>query len=48
MLLNRKIVALGAATAVLTTDNLLAAYGGHMTVLNDGDMLLADTCCDHD
>ncbi|MBK8985012.1 MAG: metal ABC transporter ATP-binding protein [Chloroflexi bacterium] len=48
MLLNRRIVALGRATAVLTTDHLLAAYGGHMTVLNDGDLLLADTCCDHD
>ena len=48
MLLNRRIVALGGATAVLTTDHLLAAYGGHMTVLNDGDVLLADTCCDHD
>jgi len=48
MLLNRQIVALGGATAVLTTDNLLAAYGGHMTVIGDGDMLLADTCCDHE
>ncbi len=47
MLLNRQIVALGPATAVLTTEHLLAAYGGHMHVLNDGDMLLTDTCCDH-
>ncbi|MFO7684255.1 MAG: metal ABC transporter ATP-binding protein [Chloroflexota bacterium] len=47
MLLNRKIVALGTGTAVLSTENLLAAYGGHMHVLSDGEMLLADTCCDH-
>jgi len=47
MLLNRKIVALGTGTAVLSTENLLAAYGGHMHVLGDGEMLLADTCCDH-
>lgn len=48
MLLNRRIVAWGEATAVLTTENLLAAYGGHMTILSDGDVLLADTCCDHE
>lgn len=47
MLLNRQIVAFGAATAVLTTPHLLAAYGGHMHVIGDGDLLLADTCCDH-
>jgi manganese/iron transport system ATP-binding protein len=47
MLLNRQIVAFGGATAVLTTPHLLAAYGGHMHVLGDGDLLLADTCCDH-
>jgi manganese/iron transport system ATP-binding protein len=47
MLLNRRIVAFGGATAVLTTEHLLAAYGGQMHILSDGDMLLADTCCDH-
>lgn len=30
MLLNRRVIAFGKATAVLTTDNLLAAYGGHV------------------
>lgn len=48
MLLNRRLVALGPATAVLTPDNLLLAYGGHMHRLQDGDLLLTDTCCDHD
>ena len=47
MLINRKIVAWGPGTAVLSTENLIAAYGGHMHVVGDGDMLLADTCCDH-
>lgn len=47
MLLNRQIVALGPATAVLTTPHLLEAYGGHMHVIGDGELLLADTCCDH-
>jgi manganese/iron transport system ATP-binding protein len=46
MLLNRHIVAWGEGTAVLTTENLMTAYGGHMHVVGD-DMLLADTCCDH-
>ncbi|MCZ7669098.1 MAG: hypothetical protein M5U34_18860 [Chloroflexi bacterium] len=47
MLLNREIIAWGAAAAVLTTENLMTAYGGHMHVLGDGDLLLTDTCCDH-
>jgi manganese/iron transport system ATP-binding protein len=47
MLINRKIVAWGEGTAVLTTENLMTAYGGHMHVIGDGDLLLADTCCDH-
>lgn len=47
MLINRKIVAWGPGTAVLSTENLMTAYGGHMHVIGDGDILLADTCCDH-
>jgi manganese/iron transport system ATP-binding protein len=47
MLLNRKIVAWGVGTAVLSTENLVAAYGGHMHVTGEGDMLVADTCCNH-
>lgn len=36
MLLHKEIVALGAATAVLTTANLAAAYGGHMPTHSNG------------
>ena len=47
MLLNGEIIAFGAPAAVLTADNLLRAYGGHMHVLlEDETMVLADTCCD--
>ncbi|HID54066.1 MAG TPA: ATP-binding cassette domain-containing protein, partial [Anaerolineae bacterium] len=48
MLLNKRIVAFNIPTAVLTTDNLLQAYGGHMRVVsteNNGTLALADTCC---
>ncbi|MFO7635578.1 MAG: metal ABC transporter ATP-binding protein [Caldilinea sp.] len=47
LLLNRHIVAFGPPNEVLTTSNLLAAYGGHMHVVRtgNGDLLLADTCC---
>jgi len=49
MLLNRRLVAFDRGPAVLTTDNLLAAYGGHMhRVDQEGTMLLTDSCCDHD
>lgn len=46
MLLNREIVALGPASAVLTSDNLLRAYGGHMHMVPDGDetLVFTDTC----
>ncbi|MBE2200098.1 MAG: metal ABC transporter ATP-binding protein [Anaerolinea sp.] len=46
MLLNRQVVGFGGATAVLAPDNLLLAYGGHMHRLQDGDLLLTDTCCE--
>ncbi len=48
MLLNRELVAYGPPQAVLTTPNLLRAYGGQMHVLPtaEGDLLLADTCCE--
>lgn len=47
LLLNRALIAFGRPEEVLTTSNLLAAYGGHMHVVHtgDGDVLLADTCC---
>ncbi|RMG92324.1 MAG: metal ABC transporter ATP-binding protein [Chloroflexi bacterium] len=49
MLLNRRVVALGPGTAVLTPDHLLQAYGGHVQFMGEGanTMILADTCCDH-
>ncbi len=46
MLLNRQVVGYGPATAVLTPDNLLKAYGGHMHRLDHGELLFTDTCCD--
>jgi len=52
MLLNRRIVAFGAPSAVLTSPNLLQAYGGHVHVLDAGpaaaQLLVADTCCEGD
>lgn len=47
MLLNKQIVAFDRATAVLQPDNLFQAYGGHMHVLDDQEILLTDECCDH-
>lgn len=47
MLLNRKLVALGSPAAVLTSENLVTAYGGHMHVVaGEGTVVLADTCCE--
>ncbi|MCB9446296.1 MAG: hypothetical protein H6669_18870 [Ardenticatenaceae bacterium] len=48
MLLNKRIVAFGGATAVLQPENLLQAYGGHMHVMDDKDFLLTDECCNHE
>lgn len=47
LLLNRRVIAFGPPEEVLTSSNLLTAYGGHMHVVRtgDGDLLLADTCC---
>jgi len=36
-----------ARSAINDILDLLQAYGGHIRVLNDGDMLLTDECCDH-
>lgn len=47
MLLNKKLIAFGAPADVLTSDNLITAYGGQMHVVaGEGAMVLADTCCD--
>jgi manganese/iron transport system ATP-binding protein len=47
LLLNRRVIAFGSPDKVLTTPNLMAAYGGHMHVVHtgNGELLLADTCC---
>ena len=46
MLLNKRIVAFDRGPAVLTAENLLAAYGGHVhRIGQDSDVLLADSCC---
>lgn len=48
LLLNRQVVAYGAAATTLTAPNLMAAYGGHMHRIHAGDetLILTDTCCD--
>ncbi len=45
MLLNKRIVAFDVATAVLTPDNLLEAYGGHMHTVGGSGVVLTDECC---
>jgi manganese/iron transport system ATP-binding protein len=48
MLLNHHMLGIGSAVAVLTPENLLAAYGGHLHLVptSDGMLALGDTCCD--
>jgi manganese/iron transport system ATP-binding protein len=47
MLLNVRLVAFDRGQAVLTTENLLAAYGGHVHRIGEDDgLLLADSCCE--
>jgi manganese/iron transport system ATP-binding protein len=49
MLLNRRLVAFGPPSAVLTRENLIEAYGGHVHALPEGGLLvLTDTCCEGD
>jgi len=49
MLLNRQVVAFAEPTAVLTSENLLQAYGGHVHHLPDTEQdVVVDDCCDHD
>ena len=47
MLLNQQMVAIGAPEGVLTPENLLAAYGGHLHLVTteEGALALGDTCC---
>ena len=47
ILLNRRVIAYGPPSEVLTTENLARAYGGQLHVLHttDGDILVTDSCC---
>ncbi len=48
MLLNRRLLGLGVPSLVFTPEHLLAAYGGHIHMIETttGTMVLSDTCCD--
>jgi manganese/iron transport system ATP-binding protein len=48
MLLNHRMIRFGSPQDVLTSENLLRAYGGHAQMIRgaDGTATLADTCCD--
>jgi manganese/iron transport system ATP-binding protein len=51
MLLNQRMLGIGTPEIVLTPENLLTAYGGHLHLVptDDGMLALGDTCCDdHD
>jgi manganese/iron transport system ATP-binding protein len=48
MLLNRRLLGLGQAGEVFTPERLMAAYGGHLRLIDTGEgtMVLGDTCCE--
>jgi len=48
MLLNREMLDVGSPKGVLTPENLLRAYGGHIHLVptEEGMLALGDTCCD--
>jgi manganese/iron transport system ATP-binding protein len=48
LLLNHRLLGFGAPQEVFTTERLLAAYGGHLKLVQgDGQLVaLGDTCCD--
>ncbi len=50
MLLNHRLIHFGPPQEVLTSENLLLAYGGHAQLIRvkDGTSALADSCCDGD
>lgn len=48
LLLNRRVIAVGAPATVLTTELLRQAYGSHLHVVpgsDGGDLIVADSCC---
>jgi manganese/iron transport system ATP-binding protein len=50
MLLNHQMLAIGDPDIVLTPDNLVTAYGGHLHLIptEEGALALGDTCCGED
>ncbi|HET7009671.1 MAG TPA: metal ABC transporter ATP-binding protein [Anaerolineales bacterium] len=48
LLINRRLIAVGAPAQVLTQPNLVAAYGGHVHRLPEGQgmLIVTDTCCE--
>jgi manganese/iron transport system ATP-binding protein len=48
LLLNREVIEFGTPHDVLTRDNLFAAFGGHVRMIEDpeGAIAVSDTCCD--
>ena len=50
MLLNKTILGIGIPEEVLTPENLVPAYGGHLHLVptEDGALALGDTCCGDD
>lgn len=48
MLLNKRLVGIGTAAEVLSTDNLVEAYGGRLRLVETpaGPLPLGDTCCE--
>ncbi len=48
MLLNRRLLGLGMPGQVFTPEHLMAAYGGHIHMIETaaGTMVLSDTCCE--
>jgi manganese/iron transport system ATP-binding protein len=47
VLLNRRVIAFGPPSQVLTTENLARAYGGQLHVVHTsgGDVVVTDSCC---
>ena len=50
LLVNRRLIAVGSPAQVLTRPHLMAAYGGHVHRLPEGEgmLIVTDTCCEGD